>query len=220
MAVFKVIWMNQKAQYSQNLVWYSSGHYNECSPFCSETGWLILGLQWLFFECRRYFLPFDHQIIYQTEQVADMNIDPINKGPEILLKYRCISWGEEVCGASGSIKTTWTGFLTNNKMKDEVTVNFALEIVTSTILYWLTHHFSGLNSGNSSKIRHHCAVRISPGCGWLLLKPMQHLISYGADSKRSLVHQPNFFQLSSHTMNFSRSALRVKSWVAKWLLAS
>jgi hypothetical protein len=33
-----------------------------------------------------------------------MNINSVYKGPEILLKYRCISCGEDVCGESGSLK--------------------------------------------------------------------------------------------------------------------
>jgi hypothetical protein len=63
-----------------------------------------------------------------------VNINSINNGPEILLKYRCISCGEEVCGASGSLKPLGLGFIPTNINDDGwVTVNL-LEIVTSILV--------------------------------------------------------------------------------------
>ncbi len=95
-----------------------------------------------------------------------------NKGPEILLKYRCISAGEDVTGASGSLKyPLGLGFIlaTNIKLDGYVTVNLALDIVTSrSSRGWrITSSTLLLNSGNSSKNNTPlCANEISPGCGY------------------------------------------------------
>ena len=95
-----------------------------------------------------------------------------NNGPEILLKYRYISCGEEVIGEFGSLKyPEGLGFMlaTNIKLQGYVTVNLALEIVTSlSSKGWrITSKTSLLNSGNSSKNNTPlCDKEISPGLGY------------------------------------------------------
>src|SRR5690554_1523781 len=95
-----------------------------------------------------------------------------SKGPDILLKYRCISAGDDITGASGSLKyPPGLGFIlaTNIKLDGYVTVNFAREIVTSRSSNGcrITSKTPRLNSGSSSKNKTPLwANEISPGCGY------------------------------------------------------